>query len=214
MTFRIFTLFFLLSLKFSAFSQIQTTSDTLHLDTITFLNGEVQVVKIVDTVYHLIRFLPQKRGSIAKVMDVEKDRVFSIKFSDGYERIIYFYDTTIGNVFSVVEAKMFLLGEREAHQHFKGKLSFLLGFAAGFISPIVLSNAVLIAPLPAVAATPLIYIPQVRINTKAIVNKNYLTYDTYLMGYEKVARKKMFVHALIGVGVGLTTGFGVWAFLK
>lgn len=184
------------------------------MDTITFLNGEIRPVKVVDTAYHLIRFLPEKKKRKPKVMDVEKDRVFSIKFSDGQERIIYFYDTMVGNVFTVLETKMFILGEQEAAKSFKGKGPFVLGFFSGIISPIVLSNAVVLSPLPALAITPSVYIPKVKINTKAIENKNHLQYDTYLMGYEKVARKKMFVNALLGVGTGLIAGLGIAAFIK
>ena len=214
MILRVFSFLIILCFSANAFSQIQTTSDTSRMDTIKFLNGEIKAVKVVDTIYHLIRFLPEKRKKKPNVMDVEKDRVFSIKFSNGQERIIYFYDTAIGNVFTVLEAKMFMLGEQEATKNFRGRWSYALGFVAGIISPIALSNAVALSPLPALAVTPSVYIPKVRVNTKAIANKNYLQYDTYVMGYEKVARKKMFVHALVGVGVGLAAGFGIWALTK
>lgn len=206
--------FFAFLIWIDSFCQISTTSDTSKMDTLIFLNGEERAVKVVDTVYHLIRFLPEKKKRNPKVMEVEKDRVFSIKFSDGHERIVYFYDTTIGNVFTVLEAKMFILGEQEATRSFKGRLPFVLGFFAGIASPIVLSNAVALSPLPALATTPSVYIPKVKVNTKAIQNKNHLQYDTYLIGYEKVARKKMFMNALFGVGTGLITGLGIWALIK
>lgn len=198
----------------SAFSQVQTTSDTSKMDTIFFLNGEVKAVKVVDTVYHLIRFLPEKRRKKPHVMDVEKDRVFSLKFSDGQERIMYFHDSAIGNVFTVLEAKMFMLGEREADRHYRNKWPFVIGFVVGVGSPIALSNAVALSPI-APALTPLhSLIPVIKVNTKKIENKNYLQYDTYLMGYEKVARKKNFMHSILGAGIGLACGFGVWAILK
>src|SRR6185503_15715603 len=97
---------FIAFFSLKAFAQIQTTSDTLKMDTLLFLNGEIRAVKVVDTVFNLVRFLPEQRQRKPKVMDVEKDRVFSIKFSNGQERILYFYDTTVGNVFTVMEAKM------------------------------------------------------------------------------------------------------------
>ena len=198
----------------NVFSQISTTSDTSKMDTIFFLNGEVRAIKVVDTVYHLIRFLPEKRKKKPNVLDVEKDRVFSVKFSNGQERIIYFHDSTIGNVFTVLEAKMFMLGEREADQHYKNKWPFLIGFIAGVGSPIALSNAVALSPI-APAVTPLhTLIPVIKVNAKKIENKNYLQYDTYLMGYEKVARKKNFMHSILGAGIGLAVGMGAWLILK
>ena len=184
------------------------------MDTIFFLNGETRAVKVVDTVYHLIRFLPEKKKKKPRVLDVEKDRVFSLKFSDGQERLVYFHDSTIGNVFTVLEAKMFMLGEREAEKNYRNKWPYMIGFSVGVASPIVLSNAVALSPI-APAVSPLhTLIPYIRVNTKKIQNKNYLQYDTYIMGYEKVARKKNFVHAIIGAGIGLAAGLGTWVILK
>lgn len=198
----------------NAFSQIQTTSDTSRLDTLFFLNGEVQAVKVVDTVYHLIRFLPEKKTKKPRVQEVEKDRVFSIKFSNQQEKIFYTHDTTLGNVFSVLEAKMFMYGEQEAERSYRNKWPFIIGFVTGASSPILLSNAVLLSPIPAAISPLHTIIPVIKINTNKIQNKNYLQYDTYLMGYEKVARKKNFMHAILGAGAGLATGFGLWALLQ
>jgi hypothetical protein len=209
-----FSFFFALFLSLPAFGQISTTSDTAKLDTIFFLNGEIRAVKIVDTVYHLIRFLPEKRKKKPHVFEVEKDRVFSIKLSNGQEHLVYFHDSIIGNVFTVLEAKMFMLGEREADKNYHNKWPFIIGFVVGAASPIALSNAVALSPI-APAITPLhTLIPYIKVNTKKIVNKNYLQYDTYIMGYEKVARKKNFMHSILGAGIGLAAGFSAWAILK
>ncbi|HEY4797557.1 MAG TPA: hypothetical protein VII99_00625 [Bacteroidia bacterium] len=195
-------------------AQIATTSDTARMDTIFFLNGEIRAVKVVDTVYHQIRFLPEKRKRKPHVQDVEKDRVFSLKFSNGQERLVYFHDSTAGNIFSIIEAKMFMLGEREAEQHYHNKWPALIGFTVGVASPLALSNAIVLSPI-APAVSPLhTLIPLIKVNTKAIVNKNYLAYDTYVMGYEKVARKKNFTRAIVGAGVGLIAGLGTWLVIK
>lgn len=196
------------------FSQIQTTSDTSRMDTLYFLNGEVRAVKVVDTVAHLIRFLPEKKKRMPKVRDTEKAKVFSIKFSNGQERIFYFHDTLSGNLFSVLEAKMFMLGEQEAEKNYRNKWPALIGFAVGVASPVVLANAVLLSPIPPVVTPLHTLLPVIKVNTEKIVNKSYLQYDTYLMGYEKVARKKNFIHSIIGSGIGLAAGFGIWAVLK
>ncbi|TAL61399.1 MAG: hypothetical protein EPN85_04945 [Bacteroidetes bacterium] len=212
--YRKITTFLCFFIVIAAFGQIQTTSDTGNMDTLFFLNGEVKAVKVVDTIAHLIRFLPEKRRRKPKVEDVEKSKVFSLKFSNGQERVLYFHDSTVGNFFSVLEAKMFVLGEQEAEKNYKNKWPFLISFVVGAVSPITLSNAVLLSPVPP-TLTPLhTLLPIIKVNTGKIQNKNYLQYDTYLMGYEKVARKKNFMNALIGAGAGLAVGFGTWAILK
>lgn len=199
---------------YDAFSQIETTSDTSRMDTLFFLNGEVRPVKVVDTIAHLVRFLPEKRAKRIRVEEVEKSKVFSLKFSNGQERIIYFHDSAVGNVFTVLEAKMYVLGEREADMHYKNKWPVLIGFAVGVVSPLVFSNAVLLSPIPAAVIPLHTLIPVIKVNTKKVVNRNYLQYDTYLMGYEKMARKKNFMNSLIGAGSGLAVGLGIWAALK
>ena len=211
---RLITLIFSFFQAFQSFCQVATTSDTSKMDTIFFLNGETRAVKIVDTVSHLIRFLPEKRNKKPRVFDVEKDRVFSVKYSNGQERIVYFYDTAIGNVFTVLEAKMFMLGEREAERSYHNKWPFIIGLTVGVVSPLALSNAVLLSPI-APAVSPLhTLVPIIKVNAQAIANKDYLKYDTYLMGYEKVARKKNFMKGLLGAGIGLTAGIGTWFILK
>jgi hypothetical protein len=169
---------------------------------------------VVDTVTHLIRFLPEKRRAKPRVLETEKSKVFSLKFPNGQERIVYFHDSAAGNVFSVIEAKMFMLGEQEADKNYKNKWPFLIGFSLGVASPLVFSNAVLLSPIPVVVVPLHTLIPVIRVNTKKIINKDYLQYDTYLMGYVKVARKKNFIHSIIGAGIGLACGIGTWSILK
>lgn len=214
MIFRILFVFIVVFFTENAFSQVQGVSDTSKMDTIFFLNGEVKAVKLIDTAYHLVRFLPQKRIKKPKVQEVEKSQVFSLKFSGGPERILYFHDSAIGNVLTVLEAKMFMYGEQEADRNYKNKWPYVIGFVIGAGSPIALSNAIALSPI-APAIIPLhTLIPSIRINTKEMANKNYLQYDTYLMGYEKVARKKNFMHSILGAGIGLGAGLGAWLILK
>jgi len=214
MIFRKISFFLAFFSIFPAFGQISTTSDTSHKDTLFFLNGEVRAVKIVDTVTHMIRFLPEQRRKRPRVLETEKSKVFSLKLSNGQERIIYFHDSAAGNVFSVMEAKMFMLGEQEAERSYKNKWPFLIGFSVGAASPLVFSNAVLLSPIPAAVVPLHVLVPVIKVNTKKISTKEYLQYDTYLMGYEKVARKKNFIHSILGAGIGLICGIGTWVVLK
>jgi hypothetical protein len=214
MLFRKFLFSFAFFTSFQALAQLSTTSDISRVDTLFFLNGEIRPVKVVDTLRHLIRFLPSKRKAFPRVLEIEKSKIFSISFSDGHEKIIYFHDSLSGNVFSVIEAKMFMLGEQEADKNYRNKWPFLIGFCTGIISPLVFSNAILLSPIPAVIVPLHTLVPVIKIDTEKIIAKDYLQYDTYLMGYEKVARKKNFIQSILGAGIGLACGMGVWAILK
>ena len=214
MIFRRIYFIFPLFLTIAAFGQISTTSDTAKMDTLFFMNGEIRAVKVVDTIYNTIRFLPQKRAQKPHIQEVGKGNIFSLKLSDDKERIIYFHDSAAGNVFTVIEAKMYMLGEQEADKHYRNKWPFLIGFVVGVASPIAFSNAVLLSPIAPAVAPLHTLLPVIRVNTKEIADRNYLQYDTYLMGYEKVARKKNFMHSILGAGIGLAAGMGAWVLLK
>ena len=214
MIFRKITFFLLVFVILSVFAQAQTAQDTIKKDTLFFLNGEVRAVKVVDTVAQLIKFFPEKRTKRPHIQEVEKSKIFSVKFSGGQERILYFQDSALGNVFSILETRMFVLGEQEADKNYRNKWPALIGFGVSVVSPILLANAVLLSPIPAAVIPLHTLIPAIRVNTKKIEKKEYLQYDTYLMGYVKVARKKNFMHSIIGAGIGLAAGIATWAIIK
>ncbi len=208
------TLFLAIFLLVAVFTHAQTSPDTIKKDSIFFLNGEVREVNVVDTVAHLIKFFPGKVKGRPRIQEIEKSKVFSLKFSDGQERIIYFHDSALGNVLTILEARMFMLGEQEADKNYRNKWPAIIGFAVSAVSPLVFADAVLISPIPAAVIPLHTLIPVIKVNTEKIVHKEYLQYDTYLMGYVKVARKKNFIHSIIGAGAGLAAGLGAWAILK
>jgi hypothetical protein len=196
------------------YSQTPPLHDSIFMDSIFFLNGEVKAVKLIDTINSTIKFIYPKNNKILKHNEVESAKVFSVKYGHAAERILYFKDSSIGNVFSILEAKMFMLGEREAEKNYKNKWPFIIGISSGVASPLLLSNAIVLSPiLPAVM--PLhTHLPRIHIRTSTLANKNYLNYDTYLMGYERAARKKNFIHALWGAAIGFATGLGTWAIIR
>lgn len=204
----------MLLISATAFSQKNADSATFPFDTLYFMNGEIKPVRIVDTANFQLRFFPERKRGKPKMQEVATGKVFSIKYSTGKEQLFYFYDSLKGNVFNVTEAKMYVLGEQEADKHYRNKWPFIIGFVSGVVSPLVLSNAVLLSPI-APAISPLhIYLPNIRVNTKKMTDRKPLEYDTFLMGYEKVARKKNFIRGLIGAGSGLAVGVGIWAILQ
>lgn len=206
--------FFVLGYIHTAKAQTPPAADTIKMDSILFLNGEVNAARIIDTVNNLVRFIPQKKKRRIKLQEVEVAKVFSLKYNNGEERILYFHDSAIGNVFTVLEAKMFILGEQEADRNYKNKWPFIIGFTTGLVSPLALSNAVALSPIAPAIAPLHTHIPYIHINTKQIKDKNYLQYDSYLMGYERSARKKNFVHSLIGAGIGLVAGMSLWTIMR
>jgi len=141
---------------------------------------------------------------------IDNERIFSIK-NDSGEVIMYVYDSVIGNEFTIDEMRYFMRGEQDAQKGFKANGSFYgnmaLSAAAGvtgsFLSPVV----------PFVFAA-LVGIPKIKIKHSTVSDLNFLKHDAYLMGYERVARKKRKLRSLFGGGIGLAVGLGTYGILK
>ncbi|MBP6334022.1 MAG: hypothetical protein KA444_01020 [Bacteroidia bacterium] len=72
-----------------------------------------------------------------KLKSMDAERVFSIKYRDGSERVLYTPDTTGLLEFNIEEMRLFILGEQDATKYYKNNLNkgigFGLGAAAGFL---------------------------------------------------------------------------------
>jgi hypothetical protein len=193
--------FIFLFIPFTALSQD-------NKDTVTLLNGEVMICTVLDTTNGLTSIKNPKNPK--KNIVLENDRIFSIRNSSG-ESVIYSYDTLIGNEFTVDEMRYFILGEQDADKNFKAKGCLAIGTAVGFLSGITGS---FFCPIPPFAFTALSGIPKVKIKQSAVSNPEYLKHDPYLMGFERVAKKKRKLKSLIGGGIGLAAGIGTFIGFK
>ncbi|MBL7882735.1 MAG: hypothetical protein JNL69_01600 [Bacteroidia bacterium] len=194
------------SLLFSIFSSASFSQ--ADKDTVLLLNGTVIISTVVDTTNGVLTIKNKKNPNKNHVIDNE--RVFSIRNSSG-ENIIYTYDTLIGNEFTVEEMRYFIKGEQDAEKGFKAYGSLYGNLALGIASGLTGS---FFCPIPPFAFVALSGLPKVKIKHKTVSNLEYLKQDPYLMGYERVARKKRKVQSLIGGGVGLAVGLGTWGVLK
>lgn len=141
---------------------------------------------------------------------VENDRIFSITNANG-ESVMYVYDTIIGNEFTIDEMRYFILGEQDAEKGFKARGAFwgnmLLGAAGGVTGSFL-------CPIPPFAFTAMSGLPRVKVKSSSVSNIEYIKHDTYIMGYERVARKKRKLGSLVGGGIGLGVGLGTFFILK
>jgi hypothetical protein len=171
-------------------------------DTIVLLNGTVLVANVTDTTNGVTTIMNPKDSS--KFFVIENDRIFSIKNKNG-ESVLYVYDTLIGNEFTVDEMRYFIHGEQDAEKGFKAKGAFWGNALIGAASGVTLG---FLSPLPPFAFVALTGVPKVKIDHNSVSNIDYIKHDTYLMGYERVARKKRKFASLIGGVAGLAVGIG------
>jgi len=171
-------------------------------DTIVLLNGTVLVANVTDTTNGVTTVMNPK--DTTKFFVIDNERIFSIKNANG-ESVMYVYDTLLGNEFTVSEMRYFIYGEQDAEKGFKARGSLWSNAAIGAASGLTLG---FFCPIPPFAFIALTGIPKVKIRKETVSNSDYLRQDSYLMGYERVARKKRKFAALIGGVSGLAVGIG------
>jgi hypothetical protein len=179
-------------------------------DTLLLMNGDKLGGDVIDTAYHKTKLKYLRRNGKEKTVLFENDQIFSIQYRNGRENILYEQDTVSGNYFSAEETRMFIYGERDAERHYHCPASTAGGILVGFASGYVGSFLSLVPPF---AFSGLLLIPKIKIKYKTVSVPEYLNFDTYVLGYEKVAKRKRLFRSLVGgiggLGLGLVT-FQQW----
>jgi hypothetical protein len=177
-------------------------------DTLLLLNGTTIISAIVDTTNGVTTIKDLKKPG--KNIVIENDRIFSIKNASG-EQVLYVYDTILGNEFTEEEMRYYIKGEQDAEKGFKSPGALYGNLALGFASGLTGS---FFCPIPPFAFIALSGLPKVKIKHRTVSNIEYLKQDAYIMGYERVARKKRKFQSMIGGGIGLVVGLGTYGVLK
>lgn len=173
------------------------------LDTVYLMSGKVVEGVVKDTSNEKLKILiPKKKGGY-KADFIDQELVFSVKYKTGSEAVFYTQDTLFGNYYSPNEMRFFLQGERDARRSYRCPLWISGGFVAGFAGGYTGSAIGLIVPFGYSAATVGF---RVKIRPGSVSNPDYLKYDTYLMGYDKVARQKRIMRTLVAGAIGFTAG--------
>jgi hypothetical protein len=190
--------------QLSPFQSNAQSAKEASKDTVLFMNGGKLAGEILDTSFRLVKFKYIKKNGKEKTITIENDLVFSLTSKNGTEKIIYEQDTISGNYFSQDETRLFIYGEQDAEKHYHSPYvtaaSILVGVASG-------AWGAFICPIPPFVFSALMLLPKIKIKYKTVSNPAFLNYDTYVLGYEKVARKKKLFHSLIGGIGGLAGGF-------
>jgi hypothetical protein len=177
-------------------------------DTLFLMNGNIVVSPVLDTSFLAATFVDPEDST--KRQHIENENLFAIRYHTG--DIFYYYkEDTIQNYFSRDEMKLYMQGERDAKKGFKAKGSFYGTMACGLVGGL---SGTFFGPLLPIAYFAGVGIPKVRIKHNTVSNPANVDYDSYLLGYERVARAKRRKASLIGGGIGLVAGYVLWACLK
>jgi hypothetical protein len=202
-------IFFFLILSFFSCSLFGQTTEPL--DTVYLMSGKTVVGVVKDSTEAQLKILVPRKGNF-KADFIDLDLVYSVKYKTGVETVFYKQDTLFGNYYTAQEVRYFLQGERDARRSYRCPVwsagAFVAGFGGGITGGYVLTFL-----------TPFVYSGtttffRVKIKPGTVTNPDYLKYDTYLLGYEKEARKHRIFRSLMWGGIGMATGIATSLLIK
>lgn len=174
-------------------------------DTLLLMNGNIVVERVLDTLIGAVTIInPSKQ---TEKLHYEYDQIYCVKYVNGFIKYYYAQDSLQGNYFTREEMRYYMYGERDARKGFKARGSFigagLVGIASGGLG-------IFFAPIFPYGYMGLSGLTKVKIKHSTISNPNYIDYDAYILGYERVARTRRRIKALIGGTIGLAAGYGLY----
>ncbi|MEM7162928.1 MAG: hypothetical protein AAF487_10885 [Bacteroidota bacterium] len=186
-------------------------SQSERLDTkIQLMNGKLLDVSLGDTSGANIFYSALKKNQTWIKKSIYKDQVFSLFDLEGNETVLYRQNEIIGDEYTIQQMRTFILGERDALNGYSAKGTFYGGLALGLGGGYASKGGVL---LP--ASIPLIYslsmqLPYIRIKEKSVSNMQIAGQEHYLIGYEKTARTRKTMNAILGSLLGAAIGTTVY----
>ncbi len=196
-------LFFFFLISF--FSYQLAAQTPVALDTVYLMSGRTVAGVVKDSTDEQLKILIPRKGNF-KADFIDLDLVYSVKYSDSVETVFYRQDTLFGNYFTAQEVRYFMQGERDARRYYRCPAwstgAFVAGFSGSLLGGINFALP-FIAPFAYAGVTTAF---RIKIKPGAVSNPNYLKYDTYLLGFEKEAKKHRIFRALIWGGAGMIAG--------
>jgi hypothetical protein len=187
----------------------QTKKDlVLKKDTVLLLTGGILtgVISEIAPTYLVLK----ESEKISNGSTIETDRIFSYTNKTG-EHVLYYVDSTAGNEFTVSEMRYFIRGEQDGKKGFKARPAFFTNMIIGIAGGI---SGTFFFPIPAFTFATLVGLPKVKIKQNTVRYPTDLNHPTYVMGYERMARRNRKIQSLIGGGIGLVAGLGTFLILQ
>lgn len=174
-------------------------------DTILLMNGQFVIERVIDTTIGAVTIIDPKKPD--SKLHYEYDQIYCVKYSNGFTDYYYSQDTLQGNYFTREEMLYYIYGERDARKGFKANGAMIGAGAMGLVGG---GLGLFFAPVLPYGYMALSGLPKVRIKHNTISNPQYIDWDAYILGYERVARSKRRVRAVIGGTIGLAVGYGLY----
>lgn len=200
-------------------------------DKLLLLNGRSDKGEIIANKESELDFKTHKNNGKEKIISYDKYRIFSITGRDGEESVLYKKDSSNGNFLSENRMRMFIYGQRDAHDNFGTRRHLLGGFLLGFMATTFdtyefgpskkeIANGAPPIPTGFFLRDPSIFpalfpltIPfganllTARIKKKDVSAIEYLNSEEYIEGFNKVKKFKKIKTSFLGSFLGSAMGF-------
>jgi hypothetical protein len=175
-------------------------------DTVYLMNGQIVASTVTDSTFGSVTIVHPRKAH--RKIHYEWDQLYMVRFANnGKKRYYYSQDSTIGNWFTRQEMWMYMKGERDARNGFRGNGSLFFGTLAGLGGGV---TGLIYAPIAPYGFMMLTGIPRVRIRHSTVSDPRNLDSDAYILGYERVARQKRKIKAVVGGTIGLVVGYAIY----
>lgn len=150
-----------------------------------------------------------------KSLEIEKYRIFSVVKEGQDELVLYKQDSLLGNFYSVEEMRYFIYGQQDAQKAYSHRGAFIAGFVLGLGTVALTSGGFQDDPGLVPLVTPFVCViyygsRKVKIRMEYVSDPEYLSHETYINGYVRIARKKRVFGALKGSVGGISAGIVTW----
>ena len=175
-------------------------------DRIILINGSVLDVKNVELKDNRVSFQSMKKEKRKKI---NPDRVFSIQYADGSEKVIFTSDPLDPNDFKPEEMRMFIKGEQDANMYYHNTGTKIASAVVGAGSGLLTIYGLVV---PALYSTIVgSFSPNVQKHkvSDPVLRDNL----NYREGYERKCRDRKIRNSLIYGFGGFVVGFTTFAIL-
>jgi hypothetical protein len=172
------------------------------------LNGKQFRGNSIDTTGLKVLFEINKSAEKSKLKSFYRDELFSLT-SNGNENVFFVSDPFYPEDYSVPDMRMVVYGKSDARYHYKTKWVIPTGLLVGAASAFLMEGSVFILLVP-IAYTGIVQIPIVKIQKKSIASPAFIGNEYYKEGYNRSARSKRTMHALISSFAGIITGMLIY----
>ena len=144
----------------------------------------------------------RKMDPKSKLKTIDPERIFSIRYRDGSERVIYTTDSLDPVDFKPEEMRMFIKGEQDADKYFKSNLNKGAAFVIGAGGGLLGFYGLAVPPLYSTIVGS--FSP--RLEKQKVSDPALLQNNSYREGYERKARDRKIRNGVISGLIGFVAG--------